>query len=719
MALAILSSAFLLILSVTGVILAYDAIDEKTPAYRVENFDTINLAQMLPTLRENYFEILELKVDHNDFVTIDAMDENGNSVKSYIDPSSGKKIGEIKPKSDFINWITALHRSLFLKETGRTIVGVVSFLLMLISISGCILIIKRQKGLKHFFSKVNKDFFSQYFHVVTGRWLLIPVLVIALTGTIIFMVRLDFFKSENVEIKLQQSENAEPKDLKEIPFFKQTKLSDVEKIEFPFIPDDEAEPFIVHLKDRSVTINQVTGNIISESKLPYAQVLEKINLDLHTGRTSIIWAVILGLASLNILFFIYSGFVIMFRRTKTKIKNKFQAKDAEIVLLVGSENGTTLFFANQIHKQLLSDGKKSFLTEMNQFKDFPKAKELIVFTSTYGLGDPPSNANRFETLLQKFPQKNTIGYSVVGFGSTSYEDYCAFAKKIDDVLHLQSWTTKTTDLFTVNDRSAEDFVKWAHDWSEKTLNAIATAPAVYNAKVPGLKKLLVTEKTLVSEDNSTFKIILKPQKKQTFESGDLLAIYPANDNRERFYSIGKSENSIQLVVKLFENGFGSGYLNHLKIGDEIEARVMSNPNFHFPKSSENVVMIANGTGIAPFLGMIQENTGKKNISLYAGFRYQNSLAKEYQNFADQQIEKGQLKDLHFAFSREENKQYVMDLIRRDEVFFADVLKNGGTIMICGALKMQRDVEISLNEITNTILGKPLSDYQNQILADCY
>ena len=719
LALAILSSAFLLILSVTGVILAYDAIDEKTPAYRVENFDSINLTQMLPTLRENYFEILELKVDHNDFVTIDAMDENGNSVKSFIDPSSGKKIGEIKPKSDFINWITALHRSLFLKETGRTIVGVVSFLLMLISISGCILIIKRQKGLKHFFSKVNKDFFSQYFHVVTGRWLLIPVLVIALTGTIIFMVRLDFFKSENVEIKHQQSENAEPKDLKEIPFFKQTKLSDVEKIEFPFIPDDEAEPFIVHLKDRSVTINQVTGNIISESKLPYAQVLEKINLDLHTGRTSIIWAVILGLASLNILFFIYSGFVIMFRRTKTKIKNKIQANDAEIVLLVGSENGTTLFFANQIHKQLLSDGKKSFLTEMNQFKDFPKAKELIVFTSTYGLGDPPSNANRFESLLQKFPQKNTIGYSVVGFGSTSYEDYCAFAKKIDDVLHLQSWTTKTTNLFTVNDRSADDFVKWAHDWSEKTLNAIATAPDVYNAKVPGLKKLLVTEKTLVSEDNSTFKIILKPQKKQIFESGDLLAIYPANDNRERFYSIGKSGNSIQLVVKLFKNGFGSGFLNNLKIGNEIEARVMSNPNFHFPKSSENVVMIANGTGIAPFLGMIQENIGKKNISLYAGFRYQNSLVKDYQDFADQQIEKGQLKDLHFAFSREENKQYVMDLIRRDEVFFADVLKNGGTIMICGALKMQRDVEIALNEITNTNLGKPLSDYQNQILADCY
>ena len=721
LALAIISTAFLLILSTTGVILAYDAIDEKTPAYKVENFDTINLAQVLPTLRENYFEILEVKVDHNDFVTIDAMDENGDQIQAYIDPTTGKKIGEIKPKSDFINWTTALHRSLFLKETGRTIVGIVSFLLFLISISGFILIIKRQQGLKNFFTKINKDFFSQYFHVVTGRWLLIPVLVIALTGTLIFLARLDYFKGENTEIKHVASKNAVPKDLKDIAFFKDTKLKSVEKIEFPFIADDEAEPFIIHLRKKTVTVNQVTGDIISESKHPYSSVVEKFNVDLHTGRTSIVWAVILGLASLNILFFIYSGFVIMFKRTRTKIKNKYKAKDAEIVLLVGSENGTTLFFANQIHKQLLSDGKKSFLTEMNQFQDFPKASQLIVLTSTYGLGDAPSNASKFEQLLKKFPQQNKVGFSVVGFGSRSYEEFCAFAAKVDAVLAEQNWANRITNLYTVNDRSVDDFVKWTHDWSEKTLNALATAPAVYNTTVPGLKTFEVVEKTQISEDNSTFKVVLKPQKNQVFESGDLLAIYPAKDNRERFYSIGKKGNAIQLVVKLFDNGFGSGYLHQLKVGENIQARVMANPNFHLPKDAQQVAMIANGTGIAPFLGMINENKTKKEIELYAGFRFDNSLTLDYRNFAKEEISKGQLKNLHFAFSREENKQYVMDLIRRDALYFSELLKNGGVVMICGALKMQKDVEIVLNEITEQYLQKPLSDYQsnNQILSDCY
>ena len=223
LSLAILSSAFLIILSITGVILAVDAINEKSPAYKVENFDNITLAQVLPTLRENYFEILEVKVDHNDFVTIDAMDEDGNPIKSYIDPTTGKKIGEIVPKSDFINWTTALHRSLFLKETGRAIVGVVSFLLMLISISGLILIVKRQQGILNFFTKVNKDSFSQYFHVVTGRWLLIPVLIVALTGTLIFLARLEPLIGQPTEIEHQAKENLQPKDLKDIEFFKNTK----------------------------------------------------------------------------------------------------------------------------------------------------------------------------------------------------------------------------------------------------------------------------------------------------------------------------------------------------------------------------------------------------------------------------------------------------------------------------------------------------------------
>ncbi len=719
LSLAILSSAFLVILSITGVILAVDAINEKSPAYKVENFDNITLAQVLPTLREHYFEIIEIKVDHNDFVTIDAMDEDGNSIKSYIDPTTGKKIGEIVPKSDFINWITALHRSLFLKETGRAIVGIVSFLLMLISISGLILIIKRQQGILNFFTKVNKDSFSQYFHVVTGRWLLIPVLIIALTGTLIFLTRLEPLVGQPKEIEHQAKENLQPKDLKDIEFFKNTKLSSVEKIEFPFIPDDEAEPFIVHLRKKSVSVNQVNGAIISESLNPYSAIVEKFNIDLHTGRTNVIWAAILGIASLNILFFIWSGFVITFKRTKTKIgKNKYKANEAEIILLVGSENGSTVGFASKIQEQFLANGKKSFIAQMNQYEIYPKAKQLIIFTSTYGIGDAPANAKKFEQLITQFPQQQSIEFSVVGFGSRAYSDYCGYAIKVDKWLNDQKWTTRLLDLKTINDKSPEEFTNWVTAYKETTDIPLATTPAMYVGKAPKLKNVKVISTTKVTEEDATFKVILDVKEK--FKSGDLLAIYPESDHKERLYSVGKVDNKLQLIVKLHEFGLGSQYLYNLVQNSTIKARIVKNKAFRFPKASK-VVMIANGTGIAPFLGMIDENSKKVETHLYCGFRHDNETTKSYQEFAAKQISTNHLSQFHIAFSREENKQYVMDLVNRDAKFFAETLQNGGILMICGALIMQHDVEKVLEEICQQHLKKSFEEFKTngQFLTDCY
>lgn len=720
LALAFISSAFLIILSITGVILAVDAINEKSPAYKVENFDNITLAQVLPTLRENYFEILEIKIDHNDFVTIDAMDEDGNSIKSYIDPTTGKKIGEIVPKSDFINWVTALHRSLFLKETGRAIVGVVSFLLMLISISGLILVIKRQQGILNFFTKVNKDSFSQYFHVVTGRWLLIPVLIIALTGTLIFLARLEPLVGQPTEIKHQVAENLPAKELKDIEFFQNTKLSSVEKIEFPFIPDDEAEPFIIHLRKKAVSVNQVNGAIISESLNPYSAIVEKFNVDLHTGRTNAIWAAILGIASLNILFFIWSGFVITFKRTKTKIgKNKYKANEAEIILLVGSENGATVGFASKIQEQLLANGKKSFIAQMNQYEVYPKAKQLIIFTSTYGIGDAPANAKKFEQLLNQFPQQQNIEFTVVGFGSRAYAEYCGYAIKVDQWLANQSWTTRLLDLKTVNDKSPEEFTNWVIAYKETTDIPLATTPAMYVGKAPKLKNVKVISTTKVTEEDATFKVVLDVKEK--FKSGDLLAIYPESDHKERLYSVGKIDNKLQLIVKLHEFGLGSQYLYNLVQNSTIKARIVKNKAFHFPKNASKVVMIANGTGIAPFLGMLDENSKQVETHLYTGFRHDNETSKSYQKFATKQISTNHLSQFHIAFSREEQKQYVMDLVRRDAKFFAETLQNGGILMICGALAMQHDVDKVLEQICQQHLKKSFEEFKTngQFLTDCY
>ncbi|MDE5490012.1 PepSY domain-containing protein [Elizabethkingia meningoseptica] len=722
LALAILTFSFLIIASTTGVILAYDAAQEKVQPYRVDDFSEINLAQSLPELRKVFPEITEITVDHNQFVTLEGSDQDGNAVKAYIDPKTGKIIGKPVEKSAFINWVTSLHRSLFLKETGRFAVGVISFLLMLISISGLILIIKRQQGFRHFFDKIKKDFFSQYFHVVSGRLLLIPILVISLTGTYLFMIRFNIIpKRENIKTVIKkESLNTTEKKLADFPIFKETRFSKVKKIEFPFIEDDPEEFFVIKLKDREITVDQINGAVVKEEKYPLSVIYEDLSLTFHTGRGSVTWSIILGIASLNILMFIYSGFVITFKRTRNKIKNKYKAEDAEIVILVGSENGSTLGFANHIHSQLLSAGKKSFITELNQYKLYPKAEHLLIFTSTYGLGDAPTNAKHFKALVAKYPQSQKIKYSVIGFGSKAYEDFCGYAIETEQLLSSQSWAEAQLALHTVNDRSTTEFAEWAKQWSYETMIPLATAPSLYNQKTPPLKPMQVISKSEIVEEVTTFKILLKPGRTLSFKSGDLLAIYPDNDHKERFYSIGKVDGAIQLVVKLYENGLGSGFLYNLKEGQEIKARVVKNSEFHFPKKANKVAMIANGTGIAPFLGMIEENSKETEAHLYCGFRRSSKLTKSYEAFAQDNIQKGKLAHLHLAYSREEQSQYVMDLVKRDAVFFMDLLQQGGYIMICGALKMQHDLEDLLRDLCNRE-NKNYEEYKanGQILTDCY
>ena len=717
LALALFSSVFLILASVTGIILAIDAAQEKTFPYKAANFDQLTLGETLSILKKAYPEITELSIDYNQFVTLQAIDEDGNDINAYIDPKTGKTLGTPLKKSEFIQWVTGFHRSLFLHETGRFFVDIISFCLLLISISGFVLVLKRQRGIRNFFSKVIKEYFAQYYHVVFGRLALIPIFIIALTGMHLSLERFNFFMG-NEKVKPVNTELSS--EAQKTSIFKNTLLSDVKKIEFPFT-DDPEEYYIIELKDREIEVNQVSGAVVSEKRVPVTVQLASFSLDLHTGRINAVWAIILAIACINILFFVYSGFAITLKRRSGLIKNKFKANESSFILLVGSENGSSFRFANAILKQLTDQGHKAFITELNRFSVYPKAEHIIIFSSTHGLGDAPSNGTQFKSLLHKQHQKQKINFSVIGFGSKSYRDFCKFAVEADQLLEIQNWTERFLELQTVNDKSAVEFVNWVKLWSEKTGIPLTTTPSLYNHVPKGLQKLMVLDKTKVTETEHTFILTLRANMRTKFSSGDLLAIYPANDSRERLYSIGNHSGNIQLVVKLHPNGLGSGFLNGLETGNTFKARIINNKAFHFPYKAPKVALISNGTGIAPFLGMIEQNNKKTETHLYSGFRMETETVSGYKKFSDEMIQKQKLTSFHLALSREAEHVYVMDLIKRDAVFFVNLLQQDGVIMICGSLAMQKDVETILDELCLVNSIKNLHDYKKngQILTDCY
>ncbi|MGM9512255.1 PepSY domain-containing protein [Larkinella sp. GY13] len=719
---AVSSFLLLALASITGIILAFEPVSQKMQPYRVDAVAELTLAQTLPVLKKSYAEISELSVDANQFVQIKGSDTDGKSLTAFVDPQTGKVLGIPSPQSAFFQWVTALHRSLFLHEAGRFFIGLTAFLLLLITISGTMLIIQRQRGVRRFFTRIVRDNFAQYYHVVLGRLSLIPIFLIALSGTYLSLARFGLVGEEKVSPNIDfDAIQAKPeRKLADFAVFQNTRLADVQTLEFPFSEDVE-DYYTLKLKDRELTVNQITGDILSENRYPTAVLLTNLSLDLHTGRTSAIWAIILAVASGNILFFIYSGFAITWKRRANRVKkNNYSADESRFIILVGSENGSTFRFAQAIHQQLLKQGEKSFLTEFNNYTVFPKADYLIALTATYGLGDAPTNATRFMKRVEKYPQPHPVRYSVLGFGSHAYPDFCQFAFEVNQLLARQSWAVPLVDIHTVNDKSPAEFSLWAEAWSQQTNLPMPVSGELLKAPALPLDTLTVTSNTQTAQPDGTFLIRFQSKRSQGVASGDLLAIYPANDHRERLYSIGVLDDELQLSVRLQPGGLGSGFLHALTPGSTIRARIVNNEHFHFPKKAPVVVMIANGTGIAPFLGMISQNKQKTPCYLYGGFRQRASFDL-YRDFLEENRSAQNLTNLHLAYSREGDKQYVSDLISRDADFIGNVLVTNGVIMICGSLAMQKDVIALLETICQTKTGKSVSFYQShsQILMDCY
>ena len=143
--LAISTSLFIVIAAVTGLILTFEPITNKLKPYSIASYEQISIAETIEALEKRYDKSF------------------------YINPKTGEKIGNLIKKSRFYDFITNLHRSLFLKSTGRLLIGFVSFLLFIITITGIILIVKRQGGIRKVFSKVVKENFQQYYHIFFGK----------------------------------------------------------------------------------------------------------------------------------------------------------------------------------------------------------------------------------------------------------------------------------------------------------------------------------------------------------------------------------------------------------------------------------------------------------------------------------------------------------------------------------------------------------------------
>ena len=466
--LAAVASLFLIIASLTGAILAFEPITDSLKNYSINNLNEISLKETLNVLDKKFKEVYEIQITNEDFVSAKVLTFSNQTEEVYLNPINGETLEKIKPKSKFFSFFTNLHRSLFFKKIGRVFVGIISFILSLITLTGLMLLIQRQGGILKIFKKIKENNFSEKYHVVFSRIFALPIFLIAISGAYLTFDRF-MIGDLQTSISFEEEILSENKYLK----FDLIALNKVKKVVYPF-SRSESDYYTIELSDRSVMVNQYNNRIHSQRFYPFSYFTKEWFYNLHTGKGNLLLSIILLVSSISILFFIFTGFKISTKSILRKLNIKYLSseKDSKYIILVGSEKGNTFEFAKFLSTQILSFGEKVIIKPLNSYKIYNQAETLIILTSTYGEGDPPSNANDFVSRFKKFNQPNKIKYSIIGFGSLKYPKFCAFATKIDRMIRPLDNFEKIVPLMKVNRRSVEEFNKWIKMWNSSKLTKI-------------------------------------------------------------------------------------------------------------------------------------------------------------------------------------------------------------------------------------------------------
>lgn len=164
----------------------------------------------------------------------------------------------------------------------------------------------------------------------------------------------------------------------------------------------------------------------------------------------------------------------------------------------------------------------------------------------------------------------------------------------------------------------------------------------------------------------------------------------------RRYSIASlpEDGSLQLLVRVRRSeagvpGVSSAWLTeHVRIGGEIEMRVVVHPSFHGPSDGRPLILIGNGTGIAGLRAHLKQRIrdghrrnwlifGERNAACDHHFREEIELWQS----------EGWLTRTDLAFSRDGTRRiYVQDRLAEAGDELRRWIGEGATILVCGSVQ---------------------------------
>ncbi|XP_033126796.1 nitric oxide synthase, brain-like [Anneissia japonica] len=268
-------------------------------------------------------------------------------------------------------------------------------------------------------------------------------------------------------------------------------------------------------------------------------------------------------------------------KLSTAMMNSAMAKRIKVTILYATETGKSEYFADRLCEVFrYAFNPKIMCMDEYDFTDLENEALLLLVTSTFGNGNPPSNGESFynileELMLDEYRSLMNISmpkFAVFGLGSKAYVNFCAFAKDIDrmlinlggerifkvgegDELSGQdvSFNTWARDVFKKSleefcledDENYKDAVKMltteGQQWNSDDWQSIGTndiEPEITNGlsaihrKSINMCKIISVE-NLQSEKSGRSTILVKMSTKGSnemdYEPGDHVTIFPANE----------------------------------------------------------------------------------------------------------------------------------------------------------------------------------------------
>lgn len=637
-------------------------------------------------------------------------DTGKGTAAASIDPATGAVLGDYAP-SPFFAFLTELHRSFFLGMNGRVASGISALTIVVLAASGILLLVRRLGGWRRILAAA-KGTTSQRLHVELARMAIVGLVISGLTGGYMSLTSFGLIDAGAATSTFPSVvDGGTPAVIGSLAALRAVPLADLRELTFPF-PGDPSDVFTLTTASGQGYVDQATGALLNFTQNSFGQSIYEVFYMLHTGQGLWWFGAILGIAALCVPALTATGATIWWlrRHRQPRIANNARQRQADTVILVGSEGGSTWGFADTLHQTLSAQGFSVHTGAMNDLASaYPSAKRLLVLTSTYGDGDAPASASRFLSRLARFRPHANLSFAVLGFGDRSFSDYCRFADVTASAL-TQAGLAQIVPMATVDRQSAHAFAQWGQTLGAMlgialTLEHVAAPPRTQSLVLAARADFGVDVQAPIAMLRFELPEPLRSHWWQrwtigrglSFEPGDLVGILPPGSAVPRYYSVASASRDgiLEICVRKQAGGLCSEFLHGLQAGDRVDGFVRTNPGFRPGSGKAPIVLIGAGTGIAPLAGFVRHNNRHRPMHLYFGAR-DPALDFLYGPMLGEAMKDSRLTRLITAFSRTVGGGYVQDRVREDGAAIRDLVSKGAQIMVCGGRQMAAGVAESLN-----------------------